>query len=129
MFELVSTLVLLTLYYFRTSFLSFEVTHSFPLLSPIQTWGQLYEWCPSAFLLPCDFLQAGHHGISIGIPLPFIKLRFVDIAQLFGHDGGHGGHGGYGGGHGGGLSFRTQWRTWRILNFIFINRGKVFRFQ
>ncbi|GIY85983.1 hypothetical protein CDAR_516671 [Caerostris darwini] len=51
------------------------------------------------------FCEAGHHGISIGIPLPFIKLRFVDIAQLFGHEGGHGGHGGYGGGHGGGLSF------------------------
>ncbi|KAG8201381.1 hypothetical protein JTE90_016856 [Oedothorax gibbosus] len=49
-------------------------------------------------------LASGHGGIRIGIPLPFIKLRFVDIANLFGHEGGHhGGHGGFGlqigGGH------------------------------
>lgn len=57
-------------------------------------------------------LGSGHSGIRIGIPLPFIKLRFVDIANLFG-DKGHGGHGGgfhggisIGGGHGGfGLDF------------------------
>ncbi|GFY38457.1 hypothetical protein TNIN_425011 [Trichonephila inaurata madagascariensis] len=60
-------------------------------------------------LFACAY--AGHHGISVGIPLPFIKIRFVDIANLFGHHGGHGGgghHGGFGlelgggGGHHGG---------------------------
>lgn len=46
---------------------------------------------------------SGHSGISVGIPLPFIKIRFVDIAHLFGHHGNGGGfgHGGFGGGHGG----------------------------
>ncbi|GFX18222.1 uncharacterized protein TNCV_4305241 [Trichonephila clavipes] len=65
---------------------------------------------------------AGHHGISIGIPLPFIKIRFVDIAHLFGHGGGHGGgghHGGFGlelgggGGHHGGHGCVE--RTFEIL--------------
>ncbi|KFM56648.1 hypothetical protein X975_02514, partial [Stegodyphus mimosarum] len=63
-----------------------------------------------AFFCLVSASLAGHHGIHIGIPLPFIKIRFVDIAHLFGQHHGLGHHGlhhggGFGlqlGGHGGG---------------------------